>query len=569
MLDYASIAKENARKDAEAYLKEVCDVLPWHFRKWTSLEYWRLNKRDGSRTANLYLTDLKENAKNIKFRLALDDDELCDRADYFANTCEKILSKNGGDLETSFSLMSDYAKNVGAVEPPDIEEFGEYGAVRRLTDAGWWRRALRKVHARGLERLAIDANFVNVKRGIYCSDDTVKRRREQKGRNKRILEEVKAINEENQEYTLQELSELGVSNPKIRRMELMTRIAGFEAIAKEQNLSGEFYTLTAPSKYHASLSKSGQRNPKFKNYTPRETQTYLNKVWAKARAEFKRNNLAPFGFRVVEPHHDGTPHWHLLLFIEKEQVSLMRSIMLHYALLEDGQEQGARKQRFKAVAIDPNKGTAAGYIAKYIAKAIDGYGVDYDLYGVDAIKASERIEAWASTWGIRQFQQIGGASVTVWRELRRMESEQMSDLLEQARQAADRGDWAEYCRLNSNKQIQLMREVVEDFGKYGDMKGEPILGLMCGKVAVITRTHQWQVGVNATATAGANSDSDAVADPWSSVNNCTEQSVNYSEIRMIQDAAFREYKNYQASGEVWEGGFNEFYDEWLFEKGYL
>ncbi|WP_317929941.1 hypothetical protein [Halioxenophilus sp. WMMB6] len=54
---------------------------------------------------------------------------------------------------------------------------------------------------------------------------------------------------------------------------------------------------------------------------------------------------------------------------------------------------------------------------------IDGHGIDSDSYGFDAKDDVTRIEAWASTWAIRQFQKIGGASVTVWRELRRLDAQ--------------------------------------------------------------------------------------------------------------------------------------------------
>lgn len=41
-----------------------------------------------------------------------------------------------------------------------------------------------------------------------------------------------------------------ISNPEIRRMELMNTIAGIERYAAAEGDVGMFITLTAPSKYH-------------------------------------------------------------------------------------------------------------------------------------------------------------------------------------------------------------------------------------------------------------------------------------------------------------------------------
>lgn len=170
-----------------------------------------------------------------------------------------------------------------------------------------------------------------------------------------------------------------VSNPKIARHELMVRMRGFEDMANEMGLVGMFYTLTAPSRYHSTHVQSGRRNDKYQHVSPRQTQKYLCKVWARVRAKWSREDIRTFGFRVAEPHHDGTPHWHLLLFLRPEEVENATAIFRKHAMKEDGNEKGASEHRFTVTPIDEQFGSATGYIAKYISKNIDGYGMDGEV----------------------------------------------------------------------------------------------------------------------------------------------------------------------------------------------
>lgn len=525
-------------KDENAFFNECVAGLPSGFRSKVMGEYHE-TRRSSLFDATVFVREVAEASKKITFTLATNDTELREKADYYAARCEEIYKlemNRSGALDDAFLLLAKFAIDVPKITAPEWDKKGFFGACARLQCAKWWRGQLRKKHARGLESLALNLNQVNDFRGIYVSDETAKRRFYQKQRNAQILQGVTATNQNGQEYTLFELSELSISNPKLRRMELMTRIRGFEEFAGLMGHVGEFYTITCPSKMHSTHQSSkwskARRNQKYDHTTPKEAQKYLTDQWEKVRSALDKKGVKLYGFRVVEPNHDGTPHWHTLFFMKPEHRFYVRYIIAKYALEMDGEEKGALKYRFKFESIktgtNPRTGkeySAAGYIAKYISKAIDGYGIDQDLFGNDAQTSAQRIEAWASTWGIRQFQQVGGAGVTVWRELRRLGDEEVSgnQHLEMARDCANNGDWCGYCLLNWHKEIKLMKNEIStqcEVNKYGDQKLLPIVGVECGGVGVITRKHTWQIGEAGLAQLAK------PASTWTGVNNCTEEMLN-------------------------------------------
>ena len=247
-----------------------------------------------------------------------------------------------------------------------------------------------------------------------------------------------------------------------------------------------------------------------------------------------------FGFRVAEPHHDGCPHWHMLLFVEQSKVELLRAIMQGYALECDGDEPGADKYRFKAVSIDPNQGTATGYIAKYISKNL-GFSIDPETVGEpDQTDYGRRVKAWASIWGIRQFQQIGGVPVSIWRELRKLSEEIDDPVIETARLAADESRWADFLEImggatvtRDEMAIKLKKNTLFDMNS-GEIKqnryGE-ILSLVMGLFSVLcdvkTKLKFWNlIPVSRLAAQKGNQAARAAGafPAWSPVNNWAQPS---------------------------------------------
>lgn len=420
--------------------------------------------------------------------------------------------------------------------------------IAKAADKNWWIRAIRRAHTRRFEHIAIRLGFVSYKTGIYVSHETVTRQIRWNRRNEKLLAAIKKENEFGQVYSLAELAALGPANKAIRRGELMTRIRGFEEVATDLKHVGLFWTITAPSKYHAVLSVSGQINPKYLEAgepSPRDAQAYLVDVWKRIRAALHRRGIKPYGFRIAEPHHDGCPHWHMLLFVAPEQEAEMTKIIRKYALEEDFGEWAKEDNRAKLVRIESSKGTAAGYIAKYVCKNVDGVGVGEhqvredgtayvvvpDMVGGEEIVPSQRVTLWAQTWGIRQFQQIGGAPIGVWRELRRIKEETVQvapAALKQAWQAAQRqGDelasWADYLRaqggpcVGRDGAIQLAKRQAEIEGKYATYTEDK----PCG-VYHAANAHAVYESVRFTWTVLREKREAVVAVPWTGVNNCTQ-----------------------------------------------
>jgi hypothetical protein len=397
--------------------------------------------------------------------------------------------------------------NGYGINPPELNK-SVNGAIKRMQDKYWWLRKLRKVLRRTEEKVLIHLGQVNSRKGKYCSDNTVKHRLIQKELQRQMLENIVIVNENNESFSLAELSDKNVSNPVNRKNELMTRMAGYEEIAKELNHKALFGTITCPSRFHNTYAKSGDRNPKWDGSTPYEAQQYLNEMWALVRADLNRKDIKLYGFRIAEPQHDGTPHWHMLIFLEQHQSNEFKAVIEHYALREDGDEAGAIENRCDFKDIDYSRGSATGYIAKYVSKNVNGANLDSDIDGGNAIEAAQRVEAWASCWGIRQFQQLGAGAVTVWRELRRLralcnENEHFIDIFE----AADNGKWAEFvklmggvfCKRNDQAIRPLYKEKLDT--ETGELKQSyfdgvvsiSLRGIKLGEKEVITRVHEWRL----------------------------------------------------------------------------
>jgi hypothetical protein len=226
---------------------------------------------------------------------------------------------------------------------------------------------------------------------------------------------------------------------------------------------------------------------------------------------------------VAEAHKDGCPHWHLMVWAGKNDLMQVREVFARYALEEDYEEllykgelltRPDKWQAKKGVVfstprldikeIDYNKGSATGYLLKYISKNIKSFNEYSKLSKADKetayIKDSvlkrdkarfktlqqdergevrlnkkgevlqdsgDRVSTWARIHRIRQFQFVGDATTAVWQEARRMSDEVIEkfdiQLTKRAKKLIDicrGGDWCEYVKFMRTHNVQIEKRIV-------------------------------------------------------------------------------------------------------------
>lgn len=467
--------------------------------------------------------ELKKFAARISSQLFMMYEELCDawvdahgeKESLFTDEAQAHLYGHVAGAARAFNISPLYWKKYRKGQMTTRQA---YSAIARLFNDEWWISQLKGQRMRWHEALLIAVGEVNKDRSPYASKHAI---RDVRARRQANLEFLKSCDLENRETgeRIDLISKVmgSISNPEIRRMELMNTIAGIERYAAAEGDVGMFITLTTPSKYHPTRQvgkgerKTVQLNHGWNDeaFNPKDAQRYLCRIWSLMRTAFKDNDLQVYGLRVVEPHHDGTPHWHMMLFCNPRQRNQIIEIMRRYALKEDGDERGAARNRFQAKHL--NRGGAAGYIAKYISKNIDGYALDGQLdndTGRPLKDTAAAVTAWASTWRIPQFKTVGLPTMGAYRELRKLPrgvsiADEFDERVEAARAAADSGDFALYIRAQGGanvprdcQTVRVARSPSDDVNEYEE-EVERVVGIYAPHLGArhihITRTTEWRI----------------------------------------------------------------------------
>ena len=257
---------------------------------------------------------------------------------------EKIIS-------VTYDAIANHAKSVGANVPFYAmrddnlpTECYEIALLKMQCDK-WWARQLKTLRKQFLELLEIATGQVGKdlyhdkkskkpkRRGIspYSSKQAQREFSFAQASGRQFLEMMELQSSDGDVIDLIEAVKSGMANPANRRNELMLRIRETEELADEMGYVAMFYTITCPARFHANANT-------WDGSTPKGAQNYLTTTWARARSKLNRRDLKYFGVRVVEPHADGCPHWHMMLFMPKNKLQEINAILRWYFIQEDKTE---------------------------------------------------------------------------------------------------------------------------------------------------------------------------------------------------------------------------------------
>ncbi|WP_162010865.1 replication endonuclease [Neptuniibacter caesariensis] len=209
-------------------------------------------------------------------------------------------------------------------------------------------------------------------------------------------------------------------------------IKGLEAKAVDEGKSYIFVTMTASPEFHPS-PKTGDSSWNLSKVSSAHQD--ILKRWQNVKKRLAKRNISfsgsdnsfhIFGIRVVEPHLDGCPHHHALLFLDSEIISTVQEVFTDVFDFSN-----------KAVDIKvqdeslEDSATAASYCTKYLLKTYNltnDYLEDDENHKIKVsdensnkvkVSKSDAVLLWRKALGIRAYALIGiKAKIAKYRSLR-------------------------------------------------------------------------------------------------------------------------------------------------------
>lgn len=429
--------------------------------------------------------------------LGADDDEMRDAARRYAEINSQIIARiqAAGEVQA----LEDFA-NLPRQLRQSAPGFDTWAKLGRLCSHKWWRRRIRREIRGKQEQLARLLGMVGHGRCKYVSQHTL-------GQYKRQLEvqaqwlashcvSAEITDPSGMQRTVMiPLERIASAAPSRRYAEVMARASGIAEIADRHGMRPYMVTVTLAGYHHAAAER-------WDRSTTAELLDWQKEQWARLRARATKSGIKMIGMWAAEPHKDGTPHWHHVVWTDDP--GAVRAIFEEYYLeADEPNEPGARMRRVVWEAAKCGNGGAINYLLKYalkyVAKGDSGTAqtlrekgmTDYERDGAAAVRA------WRSTHGKRALGWyacgVEQAHISTYRELRRVKDPARVQAAHRPHAvASQRGDWSAFCDAHAVHPLRL--DYRTDTNTYGEPTKKVSGVRSAGGAGVTTTRHiRWEI----------------------------------------------------------------------------
>lgn len=325
----------------------------------------------------------------------------------------------------------------------------------------FWKRSLRNAIKLNRETVFLHLGAVGKNGSKYASDDAIYNWKKRKEAMANFLKNSSVLNPITGEtFALEDIA----STPQKRFAQMYTFIKGIEKYTEKRGMCAAMITLTAPREYHPNPTKGVNSWEKSGYATMKEAQEVLKERWHLLDMRFKSGKMERYGARFVEPHSDGCPHWHVLLFYNnKDKQRIQDDICDLWGIKEITEKSIAANWK----DINRDIGSAVNYATKYISKNCN---LIIDENDTEEAKLFNGVAANMDINNFRSHQFFGITKCkALWDMYRKQwNNDLITDELEiKRRDAACKGDFCEFLELIKNDKPTMITSTKKD--GFGDV----------------------------------------------------------------------------------------------------
>ena len=341
-----------------------------------------------------------------------------------------ILQEKHPDIDSSELLELFYTeKNSKQIPLIHLPKSIKIGFSEQLCSVKYLIRRINSSIKQNRELVAIKIGLIGKFGTPAVSNAAIDDLKQSKRKSENFLKNKVIVNKQTGDYS---------SAPKLTQQksqqyaENLCFLNGLNDYAIRNIFSAALITITLPSSFRLI-------NTTNTIVSPLEANQYILKKWRRYKNKIDRWISPCFMFKVIEPHNDSFPHWHIMIFFPnhmkiKHQNSLLKAFDLN----------SFRSNQIDWSDLNLHKNYAIGYLAKKIKN---------DLGPANCINSSDKNVkrcAYLSTWGISGNEFLGLPRQTkgLWRELSSQEyTEILPEPLNEIRSKIKSRRFAEFFEL--------------------------------------------------------------------------------------------------------------------------